>query len=206
MSRTPKWLANFYVATHAERPLDVIPVTYIHCQCFSLFIPDNETIVVDFTRYYTCASHLCNMVGFKQFPDGTRHVHQLRVRYADTDRMDMVYHGTYAAYLEAARVEMLRDAGWVYAELEKAGVLLPVVQLNLTYKRPARYDQLLDVRTHVVAEPTTKLCLRCEVYHEEDLLVTGDVILVFVDALSGRPCRPPEGLADKMQELGLIAS
>ena len=55
------------------------------------------------------------MAGFKQFPEGMRHVHQLRVRYADTDRMDMVYHGTYAAYLEAARVEMLRDAGWVYA-------------------------------------------------------------------------------------------
>ena len=58
----------------------------------------------------------------------------------------------------------------------------------------------------MVAEPTTKLCLRCEVYHEEDLLVTGDVILVFVDAQDGRPCRPPEGLADKMRELGLIAS
>ena len=74
----------------------------------------------------------------------TYHVHRLRVRYADTDRMDMVYHGTYAAYLEAARVEMLRDAGWVYAELEKDGILLPVVQLNLTYKKPARYDQLLE--------------------------------------------------------------
>lgn len=159
-----------------------------------------------FLPHYTVTSHLCSMAGFKHFPEGMRHVHQLRVRYADTDRMDMVYHGTYAAYLEAARVEMLRDAGWVYAELEKAGVLLPVVQLNLTYKRPARYDQLLDVRTHVVAEPTTKLCLRCEVYHQEDLLVTGDVILVFVDAQSGRPRRPPEGLADKMHELGLIAS
>ena len=74
----------------------------------------------------------------------TYHVHRLRVRYADTDRMDMVYHGTYAAYLEAARVEMLRDSGWVYAELEKAGTLLPVVQLNLTYKKPARYDQVLE--------------------------------------------------------------
>lgn len=146
------------------------------------------------------------MAAFKQFPEGKRHVHHLRVRYADTDRMDMVYHGTYAAYLEAARVEMLRDAGWVYAELEKSGVLLPVVQLNLTYKKPARYDQWLDIRTHITAEPTTKLCLRCEVYHEENLLVTGDVILVFVDAQSGRPCRPPQGLAEKMHKLGLIAS
>ena len=58
----------------------------------------------------------------------------------------------------------------------------------------------------MLAEPTTKLCLRCEVYHDDDLLVTGDVTLVFVDAQSGRPCRPPEGLADMMHELGLIAS
>lgn len=148
---------------------------------------------------------LCTMAGIQNFHEGVRHVHQLRVRYADTDRMDMVYHGTYAAYLEAARVEMLRDAGWVYAELEKSGVLLPVVQLNLTYKKPARYDQVLDIRTHVVAVPTTKLSLRCEVYHQGDLLVIGDVVLVFVDAETGRPRRPPEGLADKMHELGLIA-
>ena len=99
--------------------------------------------------------------------------------------MDMVYHGTYAAYLEAARVEMLRDAGWVYAQLEKEGILLPVVQLNLTYKKPARYDQELDVFTTVTAEPTTKLCLRCEVTHRDELLVMGEVVLVFVDAKIG---------------------
>ena len=62
------------------------------------------------------------MAGFQYFPEGVRHWHRLRVRYADTDRMDMVYHGTYAAYLEAARVEMMRDAGWVYAEAGKGRV------------------------------------------------------------------------------------
>lgn len=136
----------------------------------------------------------------------TCHIHRLRVRYADTDRMDMVYHGTYAAYLEAARVEMLRDAGWVYAELEKAGTLLPVVQLNLTYKRPARYDQLLEVHTVVAEPPTSKMRLLCEVRHEGELLVQGEVVLVFVDAKEGRPCRPPEGLAERIAELGLIAA
>lgn len=132
------------------------------------------------------------------------HAHRLRVRYADTDRMDMVYHGTYAAYLEAARVEMLRDAGWVYAQLEKEGILLPVVQLNLTYKKPARYDQELDVFTTVTSEPTTKLRLRCEVTHHGELLVVGEVVLVFVDANSGRPCRPPQGLAEKLHDLGMV--
>ena len=145
------------------------------------------------------------MAAFQQFSDGTRHVHQLRVRYADTDCMNMVYHGTYAAYLEAARVELLRDAGWVYAELERAGLLLPVVQLKLTYKKPARYDQELSIRTHILSEPTTKLNLRSEVFHGDDLLAIGDVFLVFVDAKSGRPCRPPKGMAEKMRSLGLIA-
>lgn len=149
-------------------------------------------------------SHLCLMKRFVKREGQVFHAHRLRVRYADTDRMDMVYHGTYAAYLEAARVEMLRDAGWVYAQLEKEGVLLPVVQLNLTYKKPARYDQELEVFTTVTAEPTTKLCLRCEVTHRGELLVVGEVVLVFVDANSGRPCRPPQGLAEKLHDLGMV--
>ena len=80
------------------------------------------------------------------------------------------------------RGEMLRDAGWVYAELEKDGILLPVVQLNLTYKKPARYDQLLEVHTVVAEAPTSKLRLQCEVRFEQDVLLQGEVILVFVDA------------------------
>ena len=90
------------------------------------------------------ALHLAAMGHFQATDAGKVHVHDLRVRYADTDRMDMVYHGTYAAYLEAARVEMLRDAGFVYAQMEQEGTLLPVVQLDLTYKQPARYDELLE--------------------------------------------------------------
>ena len=150
--------------------------------------------------------HLCTMESFVVRNGQTYHVHRLRVRYADTDRMDMVYHGTYAAYLEAARVEMLRDAGWVYAELEKDGILLPVVQLNLTYKKPARYDQLLEVHTVVAEAPTSKLRLQCEVRFEQDVLLQGEVILVFVDAKSGRPCRPPVGFSERIAELGLISA
>ena len=146
------------------------------------------------------------MSQFEKVGAQVKHIHKLRVRYADTDRMDMVYHGTYAAYLEAARVEMLRDAGWVYAKLEKSGTLLPVVQLNLTYKKPARYDQVLEVHTHITAPLSSKLQLRCEVRHGEDLLVVGEVVLVFVDANTGRPCRPPSGMESRLDKLGLIAS
>lgn len=150
--------------------------------------------------------HLWGMQRFQQINGQVKHVHTLRVRYVDTDRMDMVYHGTYAAYLEAARVEMLRDAGWVYADLEKAGTLLPVVQLNLTYKKPARYDALLEVHTHITAPLSSKLQLRCEVRQGETLLVVGEVVLVFVDSVTGRPCRPPDGMCPRLDELGLIAA
>ena len=144
------------------------------------------------------------MKRFQMLDGQIRHVHELRVRYADTDRMDMVYHGTYAAYLEAARVEMLRDAGWVYADLEREGTLLPVVQLNMAYRKPARYDQLLQVHTHILAEPTSKLQLHCEVRHEGELLVEAQVTLVFVNEKTGRPCRPPEGMTEAMIQLGLV--
>lgn len=132
------------------------------------------------------------------------HVHRLRVRYADTDRMDMVYHGTYAAYLEAARVEMLRDLGWVYAELEKAGTLLPVVQLNLAYKSPARYDEELDILTHVIDRPTSRLKLHCTIQREDVLLVSAEVTLVFVDAKTGRPVRAPEEMVEDLLKKGLV--
>lgn len=143
---------------------------------------------------------------FRATVGGQVHVHDLRVRYADTDRMDMVYHGTYAAYLEAARVEMLRDAGFVYAQMEREGTLLPVVQLELTYRKPARYDEVLEVHTHIVQPPTSKLELHCEVCRGEDILVVGRVVLVFVDGASGRPKRAPEDLSQTMSEMGLVWS
>ena len=152
------------------------------------------------------ALHLAAMGHFQATDAGKVHVHDLRVRYADTDRMDMVYHGTYAAYLEAARVEMLRDAGFVYAQMEQEGTLLPVVQLELTYKQPARYDELLEVHTHITQPPTSKLELHCEVRRGGDLLVVGRVVLVFVDGKSGRPKRAPEELAQAMSAMGLVRS
>ena len=149
--------------------------------------------------------HLCQMKQFLVIDSQMKHVHSLRVRYADTDRMDMVYHGTFAAYLEAARVEMLRDVGWVYSEMEKAGTLLPVVKLQLDFLRPARYDQLLEVHTYVVSEPTSKVHLRCEILHEGTTLVKAEVVLVCVAADTGRPCRAPEGLVSSLRAQGLIA-
>lgn len=129
-----------------------------------------------------------------------------RVRYSDTDRMDMVYHGSYVPMLEAARVDTLREIGWVYSEMEAKGILLPVIDLRVQYKMPARYDQILRIETHVVRPPTAKLEFRFHVYHEQDLLVEANVVLAFVNANSGLPQRAPSGLVNALAENGLIHS
>ena len=71
----------------------------------------------------------------------------VRVRYAETDQMGVVYHGNYAQYFEMGRVEWLRNLGISYKWMEENGVMLPVVSLQLNYKKPARYDDLLRVKT-----------------------------------------------------------
>jgi acyl-CoA thioester hydrolase len=71
----------------------------------------------------------------------------VRVRYAETDQMGVVYHGNYAQYFEIGRVEWLRNLGVSYKQMEEMGVMLPVVSLTMNYKKSARYDELITVRT-----------------------------------------------------------
>ena len=127
-----------------------------------------------------------------------------RVRYADTDKMDMVYHGSYIPMLEAARVDTLREIGWVYDEMEKTGILLPVVDLSIKYFVPARYDQILRIESHVIEKPTSRLKFGFSIFHEVTLLVKAEVWLAFVDASSSRPTRAPEALIESLQSHSLI--
>jgi len=129
-----------------------------------------------------------------------------RVRYSDTDRMDMVYHGSYVPMLEAARVDTLREIGWIYSEMEKKGILLPVIDLNIKYKKPARYDQILSIETHVLTPPTSKLIFVFKIKHEDELLVEAQVTLAFVNASNGLPQRSPDGLFEDLEKNGLIHS
>jgi acyl-CoA thioester hydrolase len=127
-----------------------------------------------------------------------------RVRYSDTDRMDMVYHGSYIPMLEAARVDTLREVGWVYAVMEKEGVLLPVIDLQLKYIKPARYDQILTIETHVLGSPTSSIIFQFKILHEDKLLVEAEVRLAFISSETGRARRAPEGLEASLRDRGLI--
>ena len=126
----------------------------------------------------------------------------VRVRYAETDQMGVVYHGNYAQYFEMGRVEWLRNLGISYKWMEENGVMLPVVSLEMNYKKPARYDDLLRVKTILKSQTSVKIEFDYEIYNEQnDLLTTGYSMLVFVDMKTGRPMVPPSYVTDKISQL-----
>ena len=126
----------------------------------------------------------------------------VRVRYAETDQMGVVYHGNYAQYFEMGRVEWLRNLGVSYKWMEENGVMLPVVSLEMNYKKPARYDDVLLVKTILKSQNSVKIEFDYEIYNQQNqLLTTGYSMLVFVDMKTGRPIVPPKYVSDKINEI-----
>jgi acyl-CoA thioester hydrolase len=125
---------------------------------------------------------------------------KVRVRYAETDQMGYVYYGNYATYCEVGRVELLRAMGTSYKKLEESGVMLPVVDYSVTYRKPAFYDDELTIRTFIKKVPRVKIVFEYEIRNEKDeLLNTAATTLVFVDMTSGRPCVAPEWFLEKLK-------
>ncbi len=131
-----------------------------------------------------------------------KHNIQVRVRYAETDQMGVVYHGNYAQYFEIGRVEWLRNLGVSYKKMEEMGVMLPVVSLSVNYKKPARYDELLTVKTIFKSQSAVRIEFDYEIYNEqEELLTTATSILVFVDMKTGRPIAPPSYIKEQLKKI-----
>ncbi len=120
------------------------------------------------------------------------HQIQVRVRYSETDQMGVVYHGNYVPYFEMGRVEWLRNKGVSYKIMEERGIALPIVSMTINYKKSARYDDLLTVKTTFKSQTSVKIEFDCEIRNEEnELLTTAHFILVFLDLKTGRPIVPP---------------
>ncbi|UXX79459.1 acyl-CoA thioesterase [Reichenbachiella carrageenanivorans] len=118
-----------------------------------------------------------------------------RVRYAETDQMGYVYYGNYATYYEIGRVETLRQLGFSYNEMEKNGVMMPVVNLQTNYLLPGRYDELLTIKVRIPASPKAKIIFEYEIFNEADQLINkGETTLVFINMKTNKPCRAPEQL------------
>ena len=114
---------------------------------------------------------------------------EIRVRYAETDQMGVVYHANYLPWFEQARIHMLDELGLPYTQLEADGYMLPVVECQLKYLQPARFDDRITVHARVSKTPRLRLNIDYEVYREDTLLVTGTTTHVFINT-EGRLIRP----------------
>jgi acyl-CoA thioester hydrolase len=126
---------------------------------------------------------------------------QIRVRYGETDQMGYLYYGHYALYYEVGRAEAIRQLGFTYRELEEMGVMMPVVELNAQYFRPALYDDLITVKTMVKELPQgSKIQFHSELYNEQGQLMNrGVTTLVFYDPKEKKKVNMPEVLTGRLQ-------
>ena len=126
---------------------------------------------------------------------------KIRVRYAETDQMGVVYHSNFFPYFEVARVESLRQLGVSYAEIEKMGVIMPVVDVHAKYVRPALYDDLLTIKTSLKELPLHhKIEFHHEVFNEKgELLCVGKIILYFMEKETMKRTNMPEALKKTLE-------
>ena len=126
---------------------------------------------------------------------------EIRIRYGETDQMGVVYHGNYTQYLEMGRIEWLRKLGVSYKKMEQEGIMLPVLSLNLNFKKSARYDDVIKVKTQLKKIPSVRIEFDYEITnHKEEILTTANTVLVFVNMKTNKPMKCPQYLLDKLQK------
>ena len=125
---------------------------------------------------------------------------QVSVRYAETDMMGIVYHGSYLPWFEIGRTTLLREHGLPYRQLEQQGYFLPVLEVQVKYHRPALYDDVLTIITTLAEKPSLRISLSYQVLRGETLLATGQTLHAFIDR-QGKPVRPPPEFSLKMEQL-----
>ena len=125
----------------------------------------------------------------------------IRVRYAETDQMNVVYHGNYAQYFESARAESIRQLGFTYKEMEAMHIIMPIVEFHCKYIRPAHYDDLLTVKVILKELPTDhRIEFHHEVYNEKQKLLTlGRAVLYFINSKTMEKATMPPALLEKVQ-------
>lgn len=124
----------------------------------------------------------------------------VRVRYAETDQMNIVYYGNYAQYFEVGRAECIRELGFTYREMEEMGVHMPVVAMEARFLRPAHYDDLITIKTILKELPSGhEISFHHEVYNEKNkLLTTGKVTLFFINSTTNKRTGLPDALREKL--------
>ena len=122
---------------------------------------------------------------------------KIRVEYHHTDQMGIVHHSNYIKFFEVARTEWLRAMGITYAEMERRGVMMPIVDVAVKYRNPALYDELISVTAFVDEAPMARMTFRYEVRGEDGReIATGSTTLGFIDSQTRRPQRAPQWLLE----------
>ena len=128
--------------------------------------------------------------------------HKLRVEYHHTDQMGIVHHSNYIKFFEAARTEWLRAAGLTYAEMERRGVMMPIVDVQIKYRQPSYYDEMLSIMTYVDELPMARMTFRYEIRGEDGRdVASGTTTLGFIDSVTRRPQRAPEWLMEVLRSM-----
>jgi acyl-CoA thioester hydrolase len=127
---------------------------------------------------------------------------QVRIHYALTDQMGVVYYGHYAQFYEIGRTEAIRQIGYTYKEIEALGIIMPVVDMHSRFLRPAKYDDLITIKTTIKEMPAHyKIIFHSEIYNEQaQLLNTGETTLFFIDAKTMKRCEMPGPLREKLMQ------
>lgn len=127
---------------------------------------------------------------------------KLRIRYSETDQMGYCYYGNYAQFFEIGRVETLRSLGVSYKELEDKGIMLPVLNYEVKFIKPALYDDLITIKTIITKIPGARIDFDYEIYNENNvLLTTGHTTLVFILKQTMKPCPAPTEIIEKLTKL-----
>ncbi len=124
----------------------------------------------------------------------------LRVRYADTDKMQFVYNGKYLEYFEVGRTELLRSVGLPYSEIEKTGYQLPLIEAGVKYKNAARYDDLLEIEAalHVLYSPKVRIDYVIRRVETQELIAEGFTEHIFININTKKATRPPQIYTDAL--------
>ncbi|MBK8710370.1 MAG: acyl-CoA thioesterase [Niastella sp.] len=127
---------------------------------------------------------------------------RIRIHYALTDQMGVVYHGHYAQFYEIGRTEAFRSLGYIYKDIEAMGIILPVVDIHSKFLRPAKYDDLITVTTTLREIPLHhKIVFHSEIHNEQnELLNVGDVTLYFMQAAGMKKINMPDELKEKLKK------
>jgi acyl-CoA thioester hydrolase len=122
----------------------------------------------------------------------------VRVRYAETDRMGVVYYSNYLVWFEVGRTEWLRETGWTYRDMEQQGIALPVIEAHCEYRQPARYDDEIEIRTRAALMTPVRIRFDYELLRADNTVVaSGYTVHAALDA-AGRPSRLPPRVTEML--------